>query len=154
MDPDEVIGLDQRGEGGAETLVDPLVAGAEGPVELGQVDPVVEERPQRPVGVAVIIFVDILFLEVDGGGGDAAMGPEMDLAAELLRLLARPAEPEPVRFLQRCEQGDGQPALRALGGARLGRGHPVGDDNKPAHQRTLVHGRERSPAQLIRPTSE
>ena len=63
--PDQVVGLDQRRDRLGEALVDPLVAAGEAAVIFGQVDPVVEERPQGAVGVAVIIFVDVLLLEVD-----------------------------------------------------------------------------------------
>ena len=46
VDPDQVVRLDQRRDRLGEALVDPLVAAAEAAVIFGQVDPVVEERPQ------------------------------------------------------------------------------------------------------------
>ena len=71
VDPDQIVGLDQRRDRLGEALVDPLVAGAEAAVIFGEVDPVVEERPQGAVGIAVIIFVDVLLFEVDRCHKDA-----------------------------------------------------------------------------------
>jgi hypothetical protein len=153
VDPDEVVGLDQRRHRAGEALVDPLIAAAEAAVIFGIVDPIVEQRPQGAVGVAVIIFVDILLLEVDRRGGDALVPLQVDMAGELVGLVARPAEPQAAIFPQGRRQRHRQPALGAAGAARLGRRHPVGDDDQPAH-RTALHGLDSSPAQLISPTSE
>lgn len=84
MHPDQIVGLDQRLHRLGEAFVDAGIAGVEIALELGQVDPIVEERPQRPVGIAVIIFVDILLFQVDGRGGDSAALLEVDMAAELV----------------------------------------------------------------------
>ena len=118
VDPDQVVGLDQRRDRLGEALVDPLVAGAEAAVIFGKVDPVVEERPQGAIGVAVIIFVDVLLFEVDGRRGDAVVAVQVDLAGERVGLLARPAEPQAARFPQRRRQRDRQPALGAVLAAR------------------------------------
>src|SRR3546814_4111045 len=61
VDPDEVVGFYKRRDSLREALIDPLIAAAEAAVIFGEVDPVMEEWPQRPVGIAVIIFVDVLF---------------------------------------------------------------------------------------------
>src|SRR3546814_14896691 len=71
VDPDEVVGFYKRRDSLREALIDPLIAAAEAAVIFGEVDPVMEEWPQRPVGIAVIIFVDVLFFEVDRRRGDA-----------------------------------------------------------------------------------
>src|SRR5690606_16694976 len=132
---------DQRRDRLGEALVDPLVAAAETAVIFGEVDPVVEERPERPVGIAVIIFVDVLLLEVDRRGGDAVLAMQVDLAGEFLGLLARPAEPDAAILPERGGEGDRKAALRA-GTARLRRRDTVGDDDQAAHL-TEVQGRER-----------
>ena len=72
--PDQVVGLDQRRQRLGEPPVHPLVALAIGPVVGGQVGAVVEQRPQRLVGVAVVVFVEVGLLEVDDGGGHAVDG--------------------------------------------------------------------------------
>ena len=114
VDPDQIVRLDQRRDRLGEALVDPLVAAAEAAVIFGEVDPIVEERPQGAVGIAVIIFVDVLLLEVDRRGGDAVVALQVDLAGELVGLLARPAEPDAARFAQRRRERDRKPALRAV----------------------------------------
>jgi hypothetical protein len=93
----------------------------------------VEERPERPVRIAVIIFVDILLFEVDRRGGDAVLALQIDLAGEMVGLLARPAEPQPTIFPERRRKRHGKPTLRPFGAARLGGGNPVGYDDQAAH---------------------
>src|SRR3546814_3434855 len=51
-------------------------------------------RSQRAVGIAVVIFVYVLLFEIDGGGSDAVIGLEIDLAGEMRGRVARPSEPE------------------------------------------------------------
>src|SRR3546814_11167834 len=112
-----------------------------------------EEWPQRPVGIAVIIFVDVLFFEVDRRRGDAAFAVEVHMPGELLGLLARPAEPDAAIFLQRRRQRDREAALRAGGALGLGRRHAAGDDDEPAH-RMAPQGFDKKTSQLIHPTHE
>jgi hypothetical protein len=114
VDPDQVLGLYERAHRLGEALVHPLVAAREAAVIFGEVDAVVEERPQGSVGVAVIIFLDVLFLEVDRGGGDALVALEVDLAGELLGLVPGPAEPDAAILPERGGERDRKPALRAL----------------------------------------
>src|SRR3546814_2981244 len=74
-------------------------------------DTIVEQGPQRAVGIAVVIFVYVLLFEIDGGGSDAVIGLEIDLAGEMRGRVARPSEPEAAVLPQRGGQCDGQPAL-------------------------------------------
>jgi hypothetical protein len=137
LDPDQVAGLDQGREGLGEAAVDPRIALAERPVVGGQVDAVVEQRPQGPVGEAVVVLVDVLLLEVDGGDGDALDLAERELAGELRRGPAAPAEPDAGILAQRGRKRHGQAACAALAapGRRI---HPIGDDQKPAHSITTL----------------
>src|SRR3546814_6185003 len=72
-----------------------------------------EERPERAVGIAVVIFRDVLRLEVDRRGGEAIGARHGQLAGEMLDLLARPAEPDAAMLAQRAVHRDREPALRA-----------------------------------------
>ena len=45
MDPDQIVGLDQRRDGLGEAVVDPLVAGTEAAVIFGEVDAIMEQWP-------------------------------------------------------------------------------------------------------------
>ena len=58
--PDQVVGLDDPLELGREMIVDPHVAGEVAPRELGEVEAEVEDRPQHPVGEAVVIFLVVV----------------------------------------------------------------------------------------------
>lgn len=93
LDPNDVIGLQQRRDHVGEARIDPLVAPREVTLIFGQINAEVEERPQRPVGIAIVIFVDILVLQVDRGGRDTLVGLKVDLASEGVDPFARPAEP-------------------------------------------------------------
>ena len=140
--------LDQRPDGIGEALVRALVAAGEVALIFGEIDPIVEQRPQRAVGVAVIIFLDVLLLEVDRRRRHAVLALEIDVAGEVVGPLARPAEPDAAILAQRRGQRDGEPALRAAAG-----GDAVGNDDQAA-QRTMLHGLLSRTAQLIMPTSE
>ena len=153
MHPDEIVVLQQRQQGLGEAAVRALIAALEFPRKFGEVDPVMEQRPERAVRIAVIIFVDILRLQIDRRGGDAFGPLKIDMAAEILRLPARPAEPDAAALAQRGGKGDRQPALIARAFARR-RLHPVGHDDQAAVHRTVLHGWLSRTAQLIVPTSE
>src|SRR3546814_19137869 len=71
LHPDEILFLDERDEAVRELLVDPLIAASELGFIFGEVDAVVKERPQRPVRIAIVIFVDVVRFEVDTRGWEA-----------------------------------------------------------------------------------
>src|SRR5262249_20099404 len=129
------------------------VAGAVGALILGEIDAIVEERPQRAVGVAVVVFLDVLFFEIDGGERHPVGALRGELAGLGRRRVAAPAEPDAGIFAQRRRDRHGEAALarRAFGAA--GGRDAVGDDNEAAHL-TVLHGSESSTAQLMRLASE
>src|SRR3546814_9942217 len=101
---------------------------------FGQVDAEMEQRPERLVGIAVIIFVDVLLLQIDGRGLDPFILRKADLSGEILRDLARPADPDAPAFPEGLGKRDGQAALVA----GLGRAtDPVGNDYQAAHAKRL-----------------
>src|SRR3546814_8483073 len=65
LHPNQIVRLDQRDQAVRELLVDAFIAAAELILILGKVDAIMEERPERAVGIAVVIFLDVLRLEVD-----------------------------------------------------------------------------------------
>src|SRR3546814_17000574 len=77
--PDEIIGINMRRDDPREGFVDALVPALEGALELGQVEAVMEQRPQGAVGITVVIFLDILLRMVDSARGHEAIGLEMGL---------------------------------------------------------------------------
>ncbi len=153
MDPDEIVFLDQRRDACGKAFVDPLIALAGLAFVLSQVEAEMEQRPQRGIGIAVVILVDIAVREVDRRGGDAVVALRGYFALVLLALRARPAEPDALVIAQRRVQRAGKPALRTRGAACLGHRDPVRDDDEFAY-RTSLQGLDNRPAQLITPTSE
>src|SRR3546814_20071893 len=104
-----------------------------------------EERPERAVGIAVVIFLDVLRLEVDRRGGEAIGARHGQLAGEMLDLLARPAEPDAAMLAQCAVHREREPALRAGRPAALVDRYAVRDDDQPAH-RTVFQPRHPTPA--------
>jgi hypothetical protein len=117
LHPDHVVGLDQRQHGVGKALVRPLIPFGEAALVLGQIDPVMEQRPQRPVRVAVVVLFDVLFLEVDGRGGDAFLALEVDVSGEFVGFAPRPAEPNAAMLAQGRRERHRQPSLRSPAGA-------------------------------------
>ena len=152
VNPEDIVRLDQGSQNLGEPGIGPLIPLAVGPFIGGQVDPVMEQRPQRPVGIAVVVFVDILGLQIDQGDGDPRAILHLQRAGEMFDRLAGPAEPQAVVFPQGRRQGHGQTAGRACGGVP-GRGHAIGNDDQAAH-RASVHERLSRTAQLMIPTRE
>ncbi len=152
MHQDQVFRLDQRRHRFGKTGVHPRIAAGKIARDLGQVEPVMEQRPQGAVGETVVIFIYILGFQVDRRGCNPVFALEADMAGKLVGLLARPAEPEAVALAQRRRQRDRKSApVRAF--TRLGSLHPVGNGNQSAHRASL-QGRESMPAHWISPTSE
>ena len=98
-------------------LVHPEITCEVASIELGQIDAIMQHRPQHPVGEAIIIFLIVLLGEVghderallvfdrarfDGTGGN-------DFAA--------PAEPHALHFVENRRERNFEPA-RAVAGAR------------------------------------
>jgi hypothetical protein len=59
MDPHEIFGPSERGEGSSERVVDPSVADIIGSREIGEAHPVVHRWPECAVGEAVVVFSTI-----------------------------------------------------------------------------------------------
>jgi hypothetical protein len=153
VDPDEVVFLNQRGDTVREALINPLVALAGLAFVFGEVEAEMEQRPQRGIGIAVVILVDVAMREVDRRGGNAFVALRRNLAALVVALRAGPAEPDALIIAQRGIERAGQTALCSCGTSGLRNGDPVRNDDELAY-RTSLHGLDNSPAQLITPTSE
>ncbi len=88
VNPDDVVRLDHRRQNLGEPSIHPLIALAVGPFVLGQIDAVMEQRPQGLVGVAVVVFVDVLRLQIDQADRDPGPVLHLHLAGEGLDRLA------------------------------------------------------------------
>ena len=151
VNPDDVVLLDDRFELIGEQAVDAHVAALVGARIFLQIDPIVQDRPQHPVGEAVVIFLVIGLGEVD----DRVFDPAAPDAARRRRFLiadvAAPAEPDADAFAQRGLDGDRQPAGKLL--ARVGKGHSIRDDDQ-ARSHASSQLDDRRVAVLIMPAIE
>ena len=151
VDPDEVVapevGRHRVREAGVHPEVTPVVE----PVVGGVSHPVVKERPEGPVGVAVVVLVVVVRGEVDGRDGEPVRLAEGGRTRAFAHLPA-PAEPHPGIALQGRVHGDREPPLRTPV-FPVRNADPVGDDDEAAH-RAKVQGRLRRTALLMIPTSE
>ncbi len=108
VDPDDVVGLEQRLELLGQHGVDPPVAVVLLTAVAGQVDAVVKDRPERGVGEAAIVLVIVAFVQRQRDIGDVAdfLGVDGRGRADL----AAPAEPDASGLAQGIVDTDGQPS--------------------------------------------
>src|SRR5262249_49851307 len=135
IDPDDVVGLHDLRQLFGEVPVDTEIAGEVAAAELGQVDTVVQHRPQNTVGKAVVIFLVVLLGEI--GDDVSSLCPFHRLGGDLVRRapVPTPAEPYARDLLQDRLQGDFKPA-GALSARTAWDRNPVGDDNYPRQYRS------------------
>ena len=140
--PDQIVGPDQGSEEPGERTVHPEVARHVLAGELGQIEPVVAERPERAVGVARVVLVDILLGQIGDRIGDLAVVSNLEpLDLALTTGLSRPAEPETASFLERRIERNRQATgtrRSALGGWDR---NAVRDNHKP-RQKSALPGRQ------------
>src|SRR5690349_17251408 len=102
VDPDQVSRAQERGQLLRKPAVDVEIGGAFAPVEVGQVQAVMEQRPEGAIGVAVVIAGMILGRKIERCVGDPRL--LYDRGRRALYAGAGPSappEPEPAR----CAQG-------------------------------------------------
>ena len=153
VDPHQVVGRQQRRQPLREQAVDAAVAVDVAAVEVGQVEPVVEHRPQHAVGVAQVVRVVVGLRQVHRGQRHVARPLLLQRAFAPVAAAhgaAAPAEPQAPGGRQGGAQCHGQAARSGL--ARIG--DAVGNHHQPRHQTTESQGADRRTAPLIRPTIE
>src|SRR5262249_34906358 len=133
--PNQIVRLQHLVDLVREIVVDTQVAGQIATGEFGKVDAVVQDRPQHPVGEAVVVFLVILLGEIGNDVGDLVFDDlaGLDLAAR--GDAATPAEPDSGRTLERGLDGNFEAA-----GARLAvlirNGDPVRYYDEPRQYRS------------------
>ena len=130
MHPDNIFGQQHRRQGAGKAAVDAEITGESAPRKPDQRRPVVEQRPQHPVGVADVIFVEVAPRQIDDRRGDVAVDGQFWRFARALADRTAIPEPEAAGALQRSPQRDRQPALGRLVAAD--RAHSVRDDDQSA----------------------
>ncbi|MCY1420490.1 hypothetical protein D9M71_361120 [compost metagenome] len=149
--PEDVVRLQQRAQAFGEELVDAQVAAEVRLVELREVQPVMQDRPQHAVGEAVVVLLEVVRTHV---GEDVPHVAALDGGERrrLLLHLAAPAEPEPAALAHGRFHRDGEPP-GGEGASLVGYRHPVGDHYESRH-RPSSQRMDRRMAELIRPAIE
>src|SRR5690606_34967915 len=125
LHPDCIVSLDQRTDRVGKSLIGALVAAGKVAFVLGEVDTVVEQRPEGAIGVPVVVLLYILLLEVDRRCGNAASALQRDLSGKLFGEFTRPAKPDAAHFAQCCGQCDCESSLRPSFAFAIGRRYAV-----------------------------
>ena len=124
MNPDEVIGFDDLFQLGREMIVHPHVSGEIASCEFREVQPEMQDRPQHPVGEAVVVFLIFLLGKIGDHVGDALVADRVRLDIGAWHGLAAPAEPDAAVAFQSRTQSDFE-ATGTLGAVAAGDAHPI-----------------------------
>ncbi len=131
--PHNVVGSEQRLQMPGEEFVDAEVAAEIAAREFGEVEPVMQNRPQHPVGEAVVEFLVVVLAQIDGGVSDVVVLDDPGRARIVIRRTPAPAEPKAATPPQRRPDRDFEPA-----GARvaIGNANSVRDYDEPRQYRS------------------
>ena len=110
MDPDHVVLVEQGRQFGGKQAVDAEIGLEETVVEQGQVGAIVEQGPQRAVGVAVVIKLDVRLGQGNGGEGEASGFHDLWVHIPALAGLSVPAEPQAAALFEGGEKSHRHPA--------------------------------------------
>ena len=131
--PDQIVVAQIRVELLGEQLVDLAVGDVPVAIEAREIEPVVEQRPERAVGEAAVVALEGSRREVDRDVGDVAGARDLGDRRGGIGLLAAPAEPDAAGLAQGGQDADRQPA-RGRGPAARDRRDAIGDDDEAAHR--------------------
>jgi len=104
--PDHVVRLEKGLQTVGEHVVDAEIARHLAAGELREVEPIVQDRPQHPIGEAVVVFLEVAPRNVGGDVGDVRMLELANLLLALCHGAAAPAEPDALVALEERAQND------------------------------------------------
>ncbi len=151
VDPDQIVGPQELREPPSEGLVDRPIGLELGPAEADQPEPVMAERPERPVGEALVERSVGLPLEIEGDPAGPAAAHRPGRPRLTVHDLAAPADPDPAAPAQRIPKSDDKSPRAASLAARDA--DPVGYDHEP-RQKASSQLFDRRMAPVISPTIE
>jgi hypothetical protein len=150
--PDHIVGLEEIVQLIGEMRIDAAVTAEIAARELGKIEPIMQDRPQHPVGEAVVVFLIIRLGQIGHDVGHVALIDGMGRDLAVGRDGAAPAEPDTAVLLEQRTYGDGEPA--GLVAAILARdGHTIRNDDQPRQYRSSQL-RESRIADRMRPAIE
>src|SRR5262249_20707653 len=125
-------------------IVDPEISGEVTSRKLGEVEPIMQNRPQHPIGEPVIVFLIVMLSQIGDDVFDVLMfdGPRSELVSH--SDFAAPSEPHAAVVLQRRPQRHPKPA-GALGAIAGGNRDPIGYDCQARQYRPQSSATDASP---------
>ena len=133
MHPHDVVGLQQCFEVTGEILVDAEIAAEIAAGEFGEIEPIMQDRPQHTIGEAVVEFLVVILAEIDGG--EVMLSCVMDFTVRGISSATRPLQPNhrPPMPLERRPDRDFEPAGPR---AAIRNGNPVRHYDEPRQYRS------------------
>ena len=133
MHPHDVVGSEQRLQAPGEKFVDAKVAAEIAAREFGKVEPVMQDRPQHPIGEAVVEFLVVVLAQIGGGVSDVVVLDDPGRARIVISRAPAPAKPKAAAPPQRRPDRDFEPP-----GARvaIGNANSVRDYDEPRQYRS------------------
>ena len=127
VDPDEIVTLDDFLKLGRKVIVDPEIPAEVPERKLGEVEPIVQYRPQHPIGETVIVFLIIMLSQIGDDVFDVLVLDGSHSQLVLRSNLPAPSKPHATVVLQRRPQRHFEPA-GALGAIAGGNRNTIGYD--------------------------
>jgi hypothetical protein len=134
VDPDKIVILDDFLQFGRKVIVDPEISAEVSPRKLGEVQPIMQDRPQHPVGEPIIVFLIVMFSQVGDDVFDILVFDGSRSKLVLCSDFPAPAEPHASVVLQCRPQRHLKPA-GALGAIASGDRNTIGYDRQARQYR-------------------
>ena len=110
--PNHIVRAQHLMELPGELLVHPEIAGGVAFRKIGEIESIMTDRPQRPVGEAMVILLDISARKVGHRIGERSKSPPLGGERAFQARFARPAKPKSAACLERCLERDGKSPRR------------------------------------------
>ncbi len=137
MHPDDVIRFDERRQPMGEEAVDAEIPRHLLATIFREIQPIMANRPENPVGEAMVIFFDIGIGQIRECIGDIALAQlSHGLRLVFAARLPRPAHPYAAMLFKGHFQRDRQPA-GGRNATLVRNGHTIGNDYETAHAELL-----------------
>ena len=108
--PYDVVGFQQCFEVTGEILVYPEIAAEIASREFGEIEPIMQDRPQHTVGKAVVEFLVVILAKIDSGIGNVFVRDGLHGPRHIFGNASAPAEPQAAVPLERRPNRDFEPA--------------------------------------------
>src|ERR1700688_1882026 len=133
MHPHHVVGLEKLLQIAGEKFIHPIITAEIAAREFGEIEPVMQYRPQHAIGKAVVEFLVIVLAQTDSDVGNVVALDGLGRLRIVIRNASAPAEPDAAAPSQRgtdryLEPAGPRPAIRNA--------NAIGDYDEPRQYRS------------------